>query len=113
MRPPVSPIISENRLLARLSAAGIRGLGPALEPVHLPAKKILFDLDRPIEWVFFPTTAMISKVILMSNGREVEAATVGNEGFVGVSTLFGLDFSPNRAICQVPGMGFRMARKSF
>lgn len=111
MRPPDAPKTSDNRLLAKLSAAGVRGL--ALEPVHLPAKHVLYELNGPIETVFFPTTAMISKVILMANGREVESATIGNEGFVGVTVLFGLDFSPTRALCQVPGSGFRVSRKAF
>jgi CRP-like cAMP-binding protein len=108
-----APRLSENRLLSRLHAAGVRGLEASLEPVTLAAKKVLYDLNGPVETVFFPTTAMISEVILMSNGREVEAATIGNEGFVGVTVLFGLDFSPNHAVCQAPGKGFRMPTKVF
>lgn len=109
--PP--PRLTENRLLTRLQAAGVRGLEATLEPVTLPAKRVLYDLNGPVETVFFPTSAMISEVILMSNGREVEAATIGNEGFVGVTVLFGLDFSPHHAVCQAPGRGFRMPTKVF
>lgn len=104
--PPISA--TDNRLLARLTVAGRRGLGPGLEPLSFPAKRVLYEFHGPVEYVYFPTTAMISEVVQMSDGREVEAATVGNEGFVGVSHFFGLDFSPLRAVCQVPGSGFRL-----
>src|SRR6478609_5182418 len=107
------PRVTENRLLSRLHAAGVRGLEANPEPLTLPAKKVLYDLNGPVDTVFFPTSAMISEVILMSNGREVEAATIGNEGFVGVTVLFGLDFSPNHTVCQAPGKGFRMPTKTF
>ena len=63
--------------------------------------------------VYFPTSGMISLTVLMENGKEVEAGTVGNEGMIGLSVAHGLDFSPTKAISQISGEGLRIPVSAF
>ena len=63
--------------------------------------------------VYFPTSGMISLTVLMENGKEVEAGTIGNEGMVGLSVAHGLNFSPTRAISQISGEGLRIPVAAF
>ena len=63
--------------------------------------------------VYFPTSGMISLTVLMENGKEVEAGTVGNEGMIGLPIAHGLDFSPSKAISQISGEGLRVPVPAF
>ncbi|HMF11920.1 MAG TPA: Crp/Fnr family transcriptional regulator [Gemmataceae bacterium] len=64
-------------------------------------------------YVYFPTGGMISLTVPMEDGKVVETATVGNEGMVGLPAVLGLDFSPNRAVSQLPSQGLRIPVASF
>jgi CRP-like cAMP-binding protein len=46
-------------------------------------------------------------------GRAVEFATVGNEGFVGVAPLLGVESMPTRCLSQIPGAASRMEAGAF
>jgi CRP-like cAMP-binding protein len=56
---------------------------------------------------------MISLTVIMENGKEVEAGTVGNEGMIGLPIAHGLDFSPTKAIAQVSGESLRIPVSAF
>src|SRR5207302_6811307 len=62
---------------------------------------------------YFPTSGMVSLTVLMEDGKEIEAGTIGNEGMIGLSVALGLDFSPNKAISQIPGEGVRIPVATF
>src|ERR1700680_1555074 len=69
-----------NRLLDQLPKEEYERLAPLLELVPLAAKQNLYGVNDPIRHVYFPKTGMISVVILLEDGRQVESGTVGNEG---------------------------------
>ena len=50
----------------------------------------------------------MSLVIEMENGTTVEVGTIGNEGMVGTPVFLGVERSPTKAFCQVPGDCLRM-----
>jgi CRP-like cAMP-binding protein len=56
---------------------------------------------------------MVSLTVLMDDGKEVEAGTIGNEGMIGLSVALGLDFTPNKAISQISGEGLRVPVAAF
>jgi CRP-like cAMP-binding protein len=56
---------------------------------------------------------MCSVVGVTEEGKVVEAATVGNEGMIGLSVILGLDFSPITAIAQVTGKALRIPAPAF
>ena len=106
MSLPLPP--SSNRLLASLPPSEYRRLVPHLEQVDLPIRKVLFDVDEPIEHVYFPQTAVASILGVMSDGTGVEVATVGREGMVGVPVFLGAERMSAQCFVQVPGQGLRM-----
>src|SRR5689334_8054866 len=93
-----SPI--DNRLLAALPPADYERLLPRLEHVRLPLGWALHEAGRPQEYVYFPTTAIVSLLYGAENGAVAGIAVCGNEGMVGVSLLMGSDTSSSRAVVQ-------------
>jgi CRP-like cAMP-binding protein len=98
----------QNQLLAALSKQEYSRLLPHLESVSLPLKQIIYAPNQVIEYVYFPTNGIISLVNVTQNGGIVEAATVGNEGMVGIPVLLGGDQMVGQAIVQVAGDAVRM-----
>ena len=96
-----------NRLLDRLPANEYKLLVRSEKIVSLAHGDELYPQDGRggLSHVYFPTSGMISLTVLMENGKEVEAGTVGNEGMIGLPIAHGLDFSPTKAISQISGEG--------
>src|SRR5262249_54564493 len=86
---------------------------PLAEPVSLRQVERLHEQDSPLSHVFFPKSGVLSSVITLGEGRVVEAATIGNEGMVGIPALLGLDFTTATATSQVPGESLRIPTLSF
>jgi len=97
----------QNDILAALPASALEALLPQLELVSLPAGKELFEYGAAMDYVYFPTSAIVSLLYVMENGATTEIAVAGREGVVGVSL-----FAGERAICsaivQAAGYGLRM-----
>jgi CRP-like cAMP-binding protein len=117
MKPPVlkrgGRSETGNRLLDRLPKEEFERLAPLLELVPLAAEQNLYGVNDPIPHVYFPKTGMVSVVILLKDGRQVEAGTVGNEGVVGLPVVLGFGFSAHRVMCQVPGESLRLPVSPF
>ena len=115
MSLPAAPSLMENRLLNRLSKSEYKSLIRSEKPVSLARGDQIYREDSRggLSHVYFPTSGMISLTVLMEDGKEVEAATIGNEGMVGLSVAQGLDFSPTKAISQISGEGLRIPTSAF
>jgi CRP-like cAMP-binding protein len=93
-----------NTLLAALPNDEYARLLPALTPIPFPLKKTFHKQGEKIDRVVFPSSGVASMVNVMSDGRVVEVATVGNEGALGSSTVFlGGNIALADAFVQVPG----------
>jgi CRP-like cAMP-binding protein len=103
----------KNRLLSALSPEEYKRLAPNLEFVSLTPKQIIYAPHQPIEHVYFPNSGIISLVNLTEDGGTVEAATVGNEGMVGIPVLLGADQMIGQAVAQIPGDAMRMRKGVF
>jgi CRP-like cAMP-binding protein len=102
-----------NRILLALPDNEYRSIRPGLEFLHLPHHKSLYEPNRKIEFVYFPNRGLISLVIVMANRKTVEVAVLGNEGFAGVPSMFGLTRSPVREVVQISGDGFKIKVSTF
>ncbi|MCA1622141.1 MAG: Crp/Fnr family transcriptional regulator [Acidobacteria bacterium] len=78
-----------NRLLGALPAEDFSRLFPHLEPVSLAAGEVLYKLDAEMRHAYFPETAVISHLHILSEGGMTEADMVGREGMTGLSAVFG------------------------
>src|SRR5207253_4322093 len=97
-----------NRLLAALPASDSKRLSTHFELISLGTRQSVYEPNRPLKYVHFPLNGVISLVTLMRDGTEVEAGTIGCEGFVGVQVLLGTKTAAGKAYCQVPGHTIRV-----
>ncbi|HPU51760.1 MAG TPA: Crp/Fnr family transcriptional regulator [Burkholderiaceae bacterium] len=108
--PPLSAQIdaSANSLLAALPAPDWQQWSKQLEWVAMPFGQVVYDAGSPVTHVYFPTTAVVSMLVLMANGDCAEAATIGNDGVVGVPLMLGGMSTIGRAVVQVGGHAYRL-----
>src|SRR4051812_10396496 len=97
-----------NQLLRALSAADYALLVPHLRRVTLSAGDIISKPHARPRHAYFPETAVLSLIIVMENGAAVEAATVGNEGLVGLSALLGDGAMSSQCLAQIAGDAQRL-----
>jgi len=105
---PVSSSPQQNHLLAALPAAEFDRLAPELELVPMALGEALYESGGHLQHVYFPTTSIVSLLYVMENGASAEIAIVGNEGILGVSLFMGGETTPNRAVVQSAGHGYRL-----
>jgi CRP-like cAMP-binding protein len=98
----------DNRILAALTSVDFERLAPALEYVHLDFKEVLRDCGESMTHVYFPTSALVSILQPMEDGRHVEVASVGRDGIAGVRSFLGDPRVQQRFIAQVPGEAYRI-----
>jgi CRP-like cAMP-binding protein len=103
----------QNRFLRMLPAASYFRMRPYLESVPLARKHVVWNVDDPVEAVFFPRRCVLSLLVTLKHRAPVEAATVGNEGMLGVSPALGSDRSPMLVVTQIPGESLRMCAALF
>ena len=104
---------SANLLLDRLPREERAQLLRSAETVSLPHGYEVYRQGGPISHVYFPKSGAICLMVLMEDGRAIDAASVGNEGMVGIPVFLGLDFSPMTTIVQLPGQSLRIATLAF
>jgi CRP-like cAMP-binding protein len=101
----------DNQLLAQLPPAERKEWQAHLEPMQLSIGKLLFEAGSKRQYVYFPTTAIISVLSVAEDGDSAEVAVVGNEGVAGVAVFMGGESAPTRATVQCEGEGFRLKAK--
>ena len=80
-------VASENRLLAALSADAFARVNPLLDVMPMKLKAVLHKPGDRVEHVYFPGGGFCSVLTVMADGNMVEVATIGREGFVGMSAV--------------------------
>ena len=98
-----------NQLLANLLPADFERLAPRLELVRLPLGEMLYEPSEPLQYAYFPTTAIISLHYVLECGATAEFAGVGNEGVVGIALFMGGETTASSAMVQTGGHAYRMA----
>ena len=102
----------KNYLLAALPDTELKRVTRHLELVSFPLGKVLYESGDHLDYVYFPTTAIVSLLYEMENGTTAEIGVVGNDGVLGIALFMGGETTPNRAIIQSAGEAYRMDAKS-
>ena len=102
VRPPPDDSRPKNRLLACLPPADFQRVRLHLKTLPVRVKQVFHRFNEPLREVFFPNGGVASVTTVMKNGAMVEIATVGNEGLLGISALFGDDMLGGETMMQVP-----------
>ena len=98
----------QNHLLGDIREDELERLLPNLQPLSLPLGQVLYESNEKMDYVYFPTTAIISLLYIMENGSSAEIGVVGNDGMVGIAIFMGGDTTPNRAVVQSAGRAFKI-----
>jgi CRP-like cAMP-binding protein len=101
-----------NGLLGLLEDDTLRSLAPLLEQVPLALAQVLYEENAPMTHAWFPAAGVLS-VLAAGAQTQVEVATIGPEGVLGVPLFLGAQASPGRVFVQVPGAGWRMPADAF
>ena len=101
-----------NHLLAALPADEFARLQCDLKAVSLKLGEVIYESGEQLEYVYFPTTAIISLLYVMENGSTAEIGMTGNDGIVGIALYMGGSTTPNRAVVQSAGNAFKLRSKA-
>src|SRR5205085_5463471 len=103
---PIDP--SKNRLLAALPPDEVERLLPTFQQIFFSLGDVVYEFSGHLDYVYFPTTAIISLLYTMENGATAEMGLTGNDGVVGIALFMGGGTMPNRAVVQSAGGAVRM-----
>jgi CRP-like cAMP-binding protein len=106
--PDSEPSPRSNLLLAALSSEERERVTPLLRRVRLRHDQVIYRLDEPIRYLYFPLTVVLSLIVTLRDGRSAEIGIIGNEGMVGLPGLFGTSFTVFELIVQIPGQAQRL-----
>lgn len=101
----------KNFLLASLPDVEFDRVQSHLQLSSLKLGQVLYESGDTLDYVYFPTTAIISLLYIMENGATAEIGVVGNDGILGIALFMGGDTTPNRAVVQSAGEAFKMRAK--
>jgi CRP-like cAMP-binding protein len=97
-------VLGRNRLLRTLPGPLTTDVALLASLERSSARDVVYEQGERIDRVVFPLTGVFSLVSMMEDGRGVEVATVGNEGFVGLPVFLQATLTgAHRAFAQVPG----------
>jgi CRP-like cAMP-binding protein len=103
----------KNKLLSALPRNVFDALRPDLVHVELQARTQVYAPEDEVEWVYFPSSGMISMLQSTADSRGIELATVGREGALGTMAGFGLNRALNASVVQLPLTAVKVSAPNF
>ena len=97
-----------NHLLAALSPEDWAYLQPHLEAVDLPFDQTVHAAGGPVDAVFFIETGMVSLIVALDDGEQVEAGLAGPEGLIGLPLIYGNSHALAETRVQMEGTALRI-----
>jgi CRP-like cAMP-binding protein len=101
----------QNAILLEIPRKELRLVLSASETVQLPARTILNEIARSIEFAYFLKSGVASIIKVMSDGKSVEVGLTGKEGFVGLPLIVGYGTSPTRAVVQIAASAVKISAR--
>lgn len=98
----------QNHILAALPDTEFEQLSSHLELAAMPLGGICAEEPNGMQHAYFPTSSVVSLLLVTVDGASAETALIGSEGVVGLS--YGLESKETscRAVVKCAGFGFRM-----
>jgi CRP-like cAMP-binding protein len=93
--------VSENRLLAALATSDYTRITARMTNVTFGHKEVAYLPGGTIDFVYFPTSGVVSATIVMLDGQLAETAVIGREGLLGLTAFLGASRSPEQVFCQI------------
>jgi CRP-like cAMP-binding protein len=106
-------VVPENRLLGALPPEQYARLLTHLTLVSMSVGQVVNPASNHSGFVYFPTTAVLSKISLLANGEITAVTMVGNEGVVGVGFFMGGEATCTQIVVQCSGNAYQIDVASF
>ena len=74
----------------------------------MPLGQVLCESGGQLQYVYFPTSSILSLHYITDSGASAEIAGVGNEGVLEISLFMGGNTTPSRVTVQTAGYGYRL-----
>lgn len=92
-----------NRVILALRPEAQAFIASRVQTRAIEAGMVLKEENEPLTHAIFPQLGILSMMAEMKDGRTVEKASIGNEGFVGFTYLMGGSSAVSRTVVQVSG----------
>ena len=102
-----------NHFLDGLSPRDIEALRPHLRKVELTRNQCLAKTDEPVVRSVLPVNAIISVILEMNDGKQVETRTIGCESGFGLLHVLGSSTSYETVTTQVGGVAYVIDQRVF
>ena len=109
-QPRAEPV---NSLLAGMSRSDAHELQAAGELVELRLNDVLHEPASRIRHAYFPTGSIISLMLPVEGGSQLEVGLVGSEGMLGTPLILGVAASPLCALVEGAGGAWRIPAGRF
>jgi CRP-like cAMP-binding protein len=103
----------KNKLLSTLPRNVFDALRPDLVHVELQVRTQIYAPEDEVEWVYFPSSGMISMLQSTADSRGIELATLGREGALGTMAGFGLNRALAASVVQMPLTAVKISALNF
>ena len=105
--------IPRNKILKLLPPAELATLVERGELIEVKSKQVLFEPEQKLEYAHFPEDCVISLVTVLKDGDQVEAMTIGNDGFSGIPVFHEVETSMHKGCGQISGTALRINASDF
>jgi CRP-like cAMP-binding protein len=106
-------LFGKSHFLSRLSPIDIAELQPSLKKIPMVQGTVLHPAGSPIEHVYFPLSGMISLLVVMETGQQIETGIIGSEGLAGGSIGNSGPSSFGQATVQIGGSASQITSPQF
>jgi CRP-like cAMP-binding protein len=110
--PQLTEAARGNRILSAFPDGDLGDILDGSTLANLQYGRRVYRQDGPVDSVYFPIQGVVS-ILVGSHDEEVEMATVGNEGMVGITAALDVPRALGRALVQVGGTAIRMTARRF
>jgi len=97
-----------NHFLDSLRPGDLAALEPVLQARSLERGDVLSQGGDRLAWVYLPRTCILSVIVVMSNGEQVESRTIGRESGYGFLHALGSSYAYEKMEVQVSGDCWRL-----
>lgn len=98
----------QNHILSALSKTDFARQIDDLELVELECGQVLYEPGDNVDYIYFPTTSVVSLFFTTENGGSAELAMTGNDGLVGIALVLGGNTTTHRIVVQRTGKAYRL-----
>jgi len=103
----------KNKLLSALPRNVFDALRRDLVHVELEIRTQIYAPEDEVQWVYFPSSGMISMLQSTADSRGIELATVGRESALGTMAGFGLNRALTASVVQMPLTAVKISAPNF